>query len=231
MKTISSLILTLAILPAFAQAGTALEIVETETVVVLDMPTAPKETHWWAEAGASYGFAESQIIKNDLGQTGMVDSYGGDLTLGCNLSPNHALNARIAYGYGSHSQLNPLMSDWLKLTTKVHTFQLTLGYRYTHHFNSDWSGFVGVNVGVGNESVKLRAHDALGRAHIHGSDYGFAYSAEIGAKYHFCSDMYAFMAYQFQGNTCSPDISGAGLKLSTRKQTYHSVRVGIGFSF
>lgn len=192
------------------------------------------------EASAFYGFASKDLFKgSSAGQAGRVDSYGGDLTIGQNFNTTasgavQAWDLRLGYGYGSNSCADGFedsSGNLYKERAKLHRFTLMPGYRYSVNFNDAWGGFVGVNLGVCNASIKSLAIGESERLHAHKSDWGFAYSAELGLKYQFAPDWYAFAAYQFQGSTNSPVLHCDGERMSSRAQCYNTLRLGIGWNF
>lgn len=227
-------LLALTTLSTNSQAGEV--IVITNSVPLMAAPQNP----WWMEVSAFYGFASKDLFKaGSAGRAGHVDSYAGDLTLGRNFYTNerggiNAWDLRLGYGYGSNSVedgFSDSSGNLYKERAKLHRFYLMPGYRYTMPLNDTWSGFVGINLGVANSSIKSLASDDTERLHAHKSDWGFAYSAEVGLKYQWCENWYAFAAYQFQGSTNSPVLHQDGERMSSRTQTYNTVRLGVGWNF
>ena len=192
-------------------------------------PTPPANPYW-LEAAAFYGFA-GKNLNSGVGSVGKVDLVGGDLTIGVDLCPRHALDLRVGYGYGSNSSNEHFGSSTLHSKARVNTFNLMPGYRYTRHLDGNWSMFLGANLGVNNEEIKARASlDGIGDKD-HNSAWGFAYSAEIGLKYDWSARLYSFAAYQFSGSTAKPSVDIAGLRAESRKQVYHNMRLGMGWRF
>lgn len=227
-------LLTLASVATQSQAGEV--VIITQHTPLMAAPQNP----WWLEASAFYGFASKELFKSgSAGQAGHVDSYAGDLTLGRDFYTNakggiNSWDLRLGYGYGSNSVEDGFVDSsgsLYKEKAVLHRFYLMPGYRYTMPFNDSWSGFVGINLGVSNSSIKSTASNETDRLHAHKSDWGFAYSAEIGLKYQWCENWYAFAAYQFQGSTNSPVLHCDGERMSSRPQTYNTVRLGIGWDF
>ena len=117
--------------------------------------------------------------------------------------------------------------SWDKV--RIHTFSLMPGYRYTAPITDKLSWFVGANIGIANASYKMSWYEGSERYGAdHKSAWGFAYSAEAGLRYNFCSSVYGFVAYQYCGNTASPKIEGERF---AHRQHGHQARVGVGFNF
>ncbi len=225
MKT-TPLIITLA--SSLITLSTALYAKSEVIIIPTSAPPTTLEQSWWMEASGFYGFAQNDLIEQAGANIDQVDSYGGDLTLGYDLDARNSVNMRFGYGYGSHSQ-NDLLTTPSKLTAKVHNFELSAGYRYTHPITESISAYLGGQVGVSNESVKLRFSTANGRTNSHDSDYGIYYAAELGMQYHITADCYTFIAYQFQGSSSRPKINYDNISISTKKQGYQTVRIGMGW--
>ncbi len=183
-------------------------------------PCPPPPCPYTIEVGAKFGFANSDIFR---GYSKELNTYGGDLTLGYRINQHHSLNLRGGYTYGDAS----VWQYDMQRKTKLHTFYLMPGYRYTHAFNECWSAYIGANAGAANLSVKdhFRGNDF--RYSQHNSEYGFAYSGEVGVRYRLCEASELFLAYEFFGSTANPRV---GLS-STHRQTYNVVRTGMSFKF
>ncbi len=206
--------IALASLTSIATAG-------QPTPVICPAPApCPAPSPYSFELAAKYGFATTDIFR---GVSDNVDTYGGDLTFVNRLNEHHSINLRGGYTYGHDSY------SMFDATHKInlHTFYLMPGYRYTHAFNPRWSGYIGANVGAANLSVKdnLRARDFQRKDH--NSEYGFAYSGEVGLRYRLCEVSELFLAYEFFGSTANPSVRDG----STKKQTYNVVRTGMSFRF
>ncbi len=207
--------LALASLTSIATAG--------QTTTVYPAPAAapcPATCPWTTELGFKYGFANSDIFR---GFSDSVDTYGGDLTFVYHVDPHHSFNLRGGYTYGhdSYSIYNAAHK------INLHTFYLMPGYRYTHTFNERWLGYIGANVGAANLSLKdnLRGEDFQRKDH--NSEYGLAYSGEVGLRYRLCETKELFLAYEFFGSNATPSVRDG----STKKQTYNVVRTGMSFKF
>lgn len=178
------------------------------------------------ELGVGYNFAARDIVKSDAGSV-RVDTLGVDLTGVYAVNDNSSFNLRFGFATGSDDKN---YADLFKADVRINDFYLMPGYRYTHRLGEYVSGFIGINAGVINESIKLKLSNDLGKEHLHGSEYGFAYSAEAGLRYMISRHFDVFLAYQFFGSTAEPGLNGVA-NSSTRAQIYHSVRGGVSFDF
>lgn len=179
------------------------------------------------ELGVGYNFAARDIVKVDDFSSPRVDTLGVDITGVYAVNENSSFNLRFGFATGSDDQH---YADLLKADVRVNNFFLMPGYRYTHRMGEYVSGFIGANIGVINESIKLKLTADNITERYHGSEYGFAYSAEVGLRYMISRHFDVFVAYQFFGSTAEPgfdNVSGS----STRAQLYHSVRGGVSFDF
>lgn len=198
-------------------AGTPMYI-ETETV-----------NPYSIEAAVSYNFAARDIFRFGDFKGPRVDTLGADITGMYTVNENSSFNLRFGFATGEDSKN---YDEFYKLRARVNNFYLMPGYRYTHRMGEYVFGFIGANVGVINQSVKLRA-ELLGDVDKgHGSEYGFAYSAEAGFRYEISKHFDVFVAYQFFGSTAEVGGSRHDDNIaSMRSQLYHSVRAGLSFDF
>ncbi len=206
--------LTLAFLTSVAHAG-------QPTIYTAPAPApCQKPCPYSIELGAKYGFANTDIFR---GYSKEIDTYGGDITGVYHFNKCHSMNLRFGYPFGDTT----LRYDGTRHETDLHTFYLMPGYRFTHAINEKWSAYIGANAGVANLSVKdnLRGEDFI--RHDHNSEYGFAYSGEIGLRYQVCENSDLFLAYEFFGSTAHPNVRDG----NTKKQTYNVVRTGMSFRF
>lgn len=179
------------------------------------------------ELGVGYNFAARNLIRFNDGSGPKVDTVGVDLTCVYAVSEHSSFNLRFGFASGSdsHGFVNEFDSKF-----RVNSFILMPGYRYTHRLN-DWvDGFIGANIGVINESIKLRINDDTDRIRMHGSEYGFAYSGEAGLRFELTRRFDLFVAYQFLGSTAQPELNNIRAT-RTRAQLYHSVRAGLSYDF
>ena len=182
------------------------------------------------EAAVSYNFAARNIFKFGDFTGPKVDTLGVDLTGMYTVNDNSSFNLRFGFATGAD---DVRFEDYFKIRARVNNFYLMPGYRYTHRMGEYFSGFIGVNIGVINQSIKLKATDFDSYASAHGSDYGFAYSAEAGLRYEISKHFDVFVAYQFFGSTA--EVGGSHDEDSNiaemRSQLYHCVRAGVSFDF
>ncbi len=180
------------------------------------------------ELAVGYNFAARDIIKADGFDTPRVDTIGVDLTGVYKVSDHSSFNLRFGFATGSDSET---YFDDTKLKARMNNFYLMPGYRFTHRMGEYTSGFIGVNAGVINESVKIKMLDDIdGRQRYHGSEYGFAYSAEAGLRFDLSRHFDLYVAYQFFGSTAEPSIGGDD-GIGTRSQLFHCVRLGVCLDF
>ncbi len=205
--------LALASLTSLATAG------QPTTIYPAPAPcTTPCPYSW--ELAAKYGFATSDIYR---GVSDSVDTYGGDLTFVYHMNKCHSINLRggCTYGHDAHSLYDATRK------VNLHTFYLMPGYRYTHALNDKWSAYLGGNVGAANLSVKDNLRGDFFHRKDHNSEYGFAYSGEVGLRYSLCENSELFLAYEFFGSTARPGVRDG----HTKRQTYNVVRTGVSFQF
>lgn len=198
-------------------AGTAYNVVE---------PVNP----YSIEMGVSYNFAARDIVKVKNGNAPKVDTLGVDLTGVYAVSDRSSLNLRFGFATGSDDVRGNSYFDTSKTDVRVNSFYLMPGYRYTHPLGEYAYGFIGANIGVINESIKAKFTDNFDVRRFHGSEYGFAYSAEVGMRYEISRHFDVFLAYQFFGSTAEPGLNHVA-DSSTRSQLYHCVRAGVSIDF
>lgn len=183
------------------------------------------------EAAVSYNFAARDIYRiGDLNGP-KVDTLGVDITGMYTVTTNSSFNLRFGFATGAD---DTRYEDIFKIRARVNNFYLMPGYRYTHPMGEYLSGFIGVNIGVINQSIKLKVTDFEDESRAHGSDYGFAYSAEAGLRYKLSKHFDVFLAYQFFGSTA--EVGGSHHRddddiAKMRSQLYHCVRAGVSFDF
>lgn len=180
------------------------------------------------ELGVGYNFAARDIVKVDGASSPRVDTLGIDITGVYAVNDNSSYNLRFGFASGS----DDVHYDFVKSDVRINNFFLMPGYRYTHRLGDYVSGYIGANIGVINESIKLKLSSPNDRytQRYHGSEFGFAYSAEVGLRYMISQHFDVFLAYQFFGSTAEPGLNGEPHS-STRAQLYHSVRAGVSFDF
>ena len=216
MKTALYAVAAVAAIPAVMAGTTTYTVVE---------PVNP----YSLELGVGYNFAARDIVKADGYNAPRVDTLGVDLTGVYAVNEHSSFNLRFGFATGSDdaSQIGGY-----KMDVRVNDFFLMPGYRYTHPMGEYVSGFIGANVGVINESLKLKLEEPdVATYHAHNSEYAFAYSAEVGLRYRISRHFEAFLAYQFFGSTADPSFTGDDNGAHTRKQLYHGVRLGVALDF
>ena len=195
----------------------------TPEVTVVAPPVAPEPAASTSkvEIGVSHMWAGHDIIDN----TDVVNTLGGDLTFVEDIDANSAATLRLGYawGYGDVVGTNNLGQP-LKWKLRMHNITVMPGYRYSQSIADGITAFAGVNAGVINSSLKNSIYvTGVKQFTQHDSEWGFAYSAELGLSFNVAEDMDVFVAYQFAGSTAKP--------LNCDTQTYHGVRAGVTMKF
>ncbi len=230
----------LASLPTFAGQSQLCNAAAPAATTIVPAPKEACPLSW--ELGVGYNFASRDLAKSIDGLS--VDTLNVDLTAVWELNANNALTLRFGYATGS-DDISEAESDidyytYDRARARVNNFYLMPGYRYTMPVTETVSLFAGANIGLANSSIKAKDEwnystygvDDAGIEHFHGSDWGFAYSAEVGVRYAISSTVDVFAAYQFFGSTARPKIGiGDGEHVSSRHQISHGVRVGVGCKF
>lgn len=235
------------ILLATIIAGTMAATAGENTLTVNTPPAQPapaaQPTAFALELAATANFATHNILNVPTPLNTAVNTYGLDLTGVWSLTNEHALTLRFGYAHGERSvTLNNVEEDmtWTdKVYYKADTFYLMPGYRYTVNLTDKLNLFAGANIGViyHNMNAKDRfnfgsgPNATSGMFSVRSSEWGFAYSAELGLTYDLCENTYLLAAYQFSGSTAKPTFSQDDISISSHKQCYNSARVGIGFRF
>ncbi|MGN1308521.1 MAG: outer membrane protein [Akkermansia sp.] len=187
---------------------------------------APVVSPWAVEIGAGFNKAAKSTFSSDNweGRQKKVNTWSWDITGVYNLDENNALTLRLGYAYGNRQQ---------DVAERIitNTWSLMPGYRYTYALNDQWSVFAGANIGIVNHAWRDKEEGAV----THKSGWGFGYSAELGVRYDICPKWNVFAAYQFSGNTASPKYSmtedGEVFSVRSKKQNFHGVRIGVGYTF
>ncbi len=195
---------------------------------------------FYSEGSAFYGFGVSDAIE-DWPELGSLDMVGAEFTIGHRFNKYQAVNLRISYGYGAGSTFihDPSYGSH-DIDMWQHTFTLMPGYRQSFRAgNSPIEFFFGVNAGLAvvGSYIDYAYRDpgyGWGYSEYDGAEAGFAYSAEVGVKYHYTPWAYLFVAYEFRGSTAAPDIEETYYGRSyfeSNAQMYHTVRIGGGMQF
>lgn len=194
----------------------------TPEVTVVAPPVAPEPAASTSkvEIGVSHMWASRDLYKN----TDVANTLGGDLTFVEEIDANTAVTLRLGYAWGYGECI-----DNGKDKYRLHNITVMPGYRYSQSIADGITAFAGVNAGVINSSLKLSYYDLQGVkwGTDHDSEWGFAYSAELGLSFNVAEDMDVFVAYQYAGSTARPKIFWE----RTRTQTYHGVRAGVTMKF
>ncbi len=243
MKILQTTVLSLLAASA-ATAGERVKItvVEPTPVPAVTPVAAPTIAGWYVEAAAFVGRSNQDIASSPYADAPMperVDIIGGDVTVGYNLDAQNALQLRLGYGFGKDmNSEGEAYWNMYKNSIKVHTFTFMPGYRFTYQMNDSWSLFGAVHAGLANQSLKfetegIEANNRFHHERDHSSDWGFAYSAEVGVRYNISSSMYTFLAYEFRGSDVESSIRSSWHNddVQSKAQTYHVIRLGMGCSF
>ena len=208
-----------------------------QRVIVNPAPVAPVApavaSPWSIELAATYTWGVPDIHKY-TSPCKEIKSIGADITGVYAIDEHQAVTLRFGYTWGGEKFA---MADyfgenedaWSK--TRIHTFSLMPGYRYTSPICDKLSWFAGANVGIANASYKDNTYVGTERQvdeAFHKSAWGFAYSAEVGLRYELTESLDVFCAYQYGGNTASPKIEGERIY---HRQHGHQARVGVGIKF
>ncbi len=198
-----------------------------EPAAPITVPTpAPACCPLTLELAAGYAFATGDI--NDGYPSRDVDLYTADITAVYSITDKHSVSLRLGYGFGDEaSRLHGITAE-----TDVRTYNIMPGYRYTHTINEKWSTYIGANIGAARVCVR-ECVDSLGQNRLHAddSDWGFAWSIEVGASYKLTPTWSAFATYGIFGSTADPEPRSNGLSEATDNQNYHGFRLGVSHSF
>ena len=203
-----------------------------QKVIVNPAPVAPVApavaSPWSIELAATYTWGVPDIYQY-VSPCKEIKSIGADITGVYAIDEHNAVTLRFGYTWGGEKFAWD--EEWIK--TRIHTFSLMPGYRYTSPICDKLSWFVGANVGIANASYKSTSYydfgaDGIEKYSGHKSGWGFAYSAEIGLRYELTESLDVFCAYQYGGNTASPKIEGNRF---AHRQHGHQARVGVGIKF
>ncbi len=198
--------------------------------------TPPAPCPWSVEAAVGYGFAMGDIYDDTLGSKS-IDVYTADLTAVYTIDETHSVNLRFGYSFGDECYRGILGGIGREVDvateTDVHTFTLMPGYRYSNKLNDAWTVYAGANVGIANVSVKDWIGESYGEygmsVRTHDSDWGFAWSVEVGAQYKMTDNWYAFGTWGLFGNTAEP--ATCEYLRAVDQQWYHGFRLGVGYTW
>ncbi|MDO4954109.1 MAG: outer membrane beta-barrel protein [Akkermansia sp.] len=202
-----------------------------QKVIVNQAPVAPVAapavaSPWSIDLAATYTWGVPDIFMYNDGHCKEIKSIGADITGVYAIDENNAVTLRFGYTWGGEKFA--CGEEWWE-KSRIHTFSLMPGYRYTRPICDQLSWFVGANVGIANASYKDSSYVEHHRAYSgHKSGWGFAYSAEVGLRYELTESLDVFCAYQYGGNTASPKDEGVR---AFHRQHGHQARVGVGIKF
>ncbi len=193
------------------------------------LPPAPSPLSF--EVGMGYNWASRDLIKHSAFGQKEIDTIGFDITGIYALTENHSLNLRLGYAFGDEKAKDSIaaLAGADKHETDLHVFTIMPGYRYTHALTDTLSVYAGANVGLAVVSVKDHLRAGAGTFGSHGSEAGFAYSAEIGVNHKITDTIGVFAAWQVAGNTATPELYYN--YVDTSKQVTTGIRAGVSIKF
>ncbi len=196
---------------------------------------------WSVEIAASANFATRPIMRKDWDELSpQVHTYGADITVARTITSGLSANIRFGFAYGKDS-----VSGWDEvgepesMRFRVTNFILMPGLRYTFSLSESTYLFLGANIGILSRNLRYRENYGDGEYNEtykwHKSDYGFAYSAEIGLRYNVTPHIGIFAAYQISGSSARPKYSVTDeygeYSCTSPHQYYNSVRCGLSYTF
>lgn len=191
-------------------------------------PLAPEEKHPFAiELAGTYNLAHQKIFDGDNDTVGKINTWGGDITGLYNITPRHAITLRLGYTYGDKSKTE--YEETCK--DEISSFTLMPGYRYTWHPSSAWSVYAAANIGFARMGVKETWTYEGGSDSQNEHATGFAYTAEVGARYNFSECMGILAACQFGGNNARAKFTDEIESWKSKGQTYTTFRIGLSVRF
>ena len=233
-------------------------LITTALVAIVTSATAAQANSvttnpWSVELAGGYQFAirKTQKTMKIIPEKGSyqylskespkVDILSADITGVYNLTDRQALTLRLGYATGD-DKIKVEGDATSHIKDKVELFTLMPGYRYTMPVYGDKvKAFAGVNVGFAHvkyESEQTEAPNKDYNTKVDDSDWGFAYSAEIGLRYDVTENVGIFAAYQFSGNTAAlkrhtynHGTSSTNQDYPTRAQVYNGLRAGLSYAF
>ncbi len=202
---------------------------------------ATDEMGFYTEGAAFFGFSSGDALE-DIPEFDSMDIVGFDFSVGHRFNRFHAVNLRIGYGYGyGDAGFYYRNGDTTYMDMSMSTFTLMPGYRFSFGpRNSPLEFFAGVNAGLSVVGAYLDQEDYSRGSRFgdyyefDGTEAGFAFSAEVGVKYHYSPRGYIFASYEFRGSTASPKVEwdvDSSFNYDTKAQFYHTIRFGGGIEF
>lgn len=210
----------------YALMLTGSQLMAGEPVYTVPVQPAPEQDCYTLDMAAVVRFATSDILSGR--HSDQINTIGGDLTLGYKLDERDSVNLRFGYGYGStSSNHHHAHFGHAREKTSLHNFYLMPGYRYTRNVTEKTDIYMGINLGVSNLSVKDSLRHRRHTFRDHDSNWGFAYSAEIGMTHDLTENWSFFAAAEFFGSTARPKIMGRDCKA----QNSFGIRAGLSTTF
>lgn len=206
-----------------ALAGQSITAIPAPAPVVEDAVSP-----WAVEVSFGYRLGLNKAIKSDMiSHRRRVNQFDPAITGVYNIDEHNAVTLRFDYAWG-HETFAWANDEW---KINLNTWSIMPGYRYTYSFDNGWAVFAGANVGISDEYLKLSTRDD-GNTSTHKNAAGFAYSVEVGGKYSFTPNVYAFATVQFAGNTAAPKIhTSYGINAKGVRQNYLGFNLGVGYNF
>lgn len=213
-----------------AQAARAKKQADPAPIVAAE-PASP----YTLEIGITADSAANDLYKSDTefySYKAKVSTYGADLTGVYALDANRAITLRFGFGMGSVD--DDVLDGYEHDEWKITRFTLMPGYRYTKDWGNKTQYFIGVNVGLVQQSVELtetiNGEDG-GSESFSGDSIGLGYSAEIGLTYKYSEKVTLLVAYQLSGSTNRTELDYYDEKLKCEQQMYHTIRAGVSVKF
>lgn len=209
-----------------ALALAAMPVMAGTPVVITTPAPAPAVSPWSVDV--------AMTLRTQLNDPGVYSDHGfqtigTDLTVNYALTENDYLNLRLGYSFGDRDWgMDDGGEEKSGMEMDQHTFYIMPGYKHVWTVCDKTTVYAGVNVGIANVSHKSAFYTevegvTVNKVKGHDSDWGFAYSAEVGATYEICPDWTAFGALELFGTTAAPEMS--------RESIYAGLRFGVSTKF
>ena len=183
------------------------------------------------ELNAAYNFALKDIVKEEGAIPAYtVDTYGVDLTAVYAFNKNHAVNIRFGYATGDDEQTIYYEYHPLNGKVEVQNIYIMPGYRLTTPLNDSLSLFTGVNLGLAQTKGKLEISDSFGGVSKSESEWGFAWSAEIGLAQEVSNTGSLTLALQLQGLYGRPYFKMFNGLVDGKPESQLNLGVRLGYS-
>lgn len=228
MRTIiASMVTALVCVAAYAGDDMRIHDYPLITQPVVPPAPAPAPQHQWAvEFSLANVFATHSLLGED---TKRFNLGGPEVTGVYALDKNHAFTLRSSFLFGRHSHACNVHTPLYTYDVPLAKFDWRLmpGYRYTYELCPQMNVYAGVNAGFLFTDVQNR-HKYKTNGGGAESSYGLAGSVEVGFKYEIDDNWSVFASYEFSGDYMARPII---FDTKQRNQTYHGVRIGVGYSF